>query len=68
MTAHYSAADCYGIVDLVSRRLTDSLVELFNKQPAGKGVKVETVNNKIYLELYVDCGKRRRRETLMEKY
>ncbi len=53
MTAHYSAADCYGIVDLVSRRLTDSLIELFNKQPAGKGVKVETVNNKIYLELYV---------------
>lgn len=53
MTAHYSAAECYGIVDLVSRKLTDSIIELFNKQPAGKGVKVETVNNKIYLELYV---------------
>ena len=51
--AHYSAIDCYGISDLVSRRFTDSLVELFNKSSAAKGVRVETVNNKINIDLYV---------------
>ena len=53
MTAHYAASECYGVVDLVSRKLTDSIIELFKGTPPAKGVVVETVNNKIYLELYV---------------
>ncbi len=53
MVAHYAAMDCYGIVDLVSRRLTDSIIELFNKSSSGKGVRVETVNNKIVIDLFV---------------
>lgn len=53
MTAHYAAQECYGVVDLVSRRLTDSIMQLFKGAPTAKGVVVETVNNKIYLELFV---------------
>lgn len=51
--AHYSAIDCYGVSELVSRRFTDSIVELFNKSSAAKGVRVETVDNKINIDLYV---------------
>ena len=40
MTAHYAA-------------LTDSIMQLFKGAPTAKGVVVETVNNKIYLELFV---------------
>ena len=51
--ASLAAMECYGIVETVSRRFTDSLVELFNKSSAAKGVRVETVNNKINIDLYV---------------
>lgn len=53
MVASNAAMECYGVADLVSRRLTDSLAELFNKIPNGKGIKVATVdNNKIYIDVY----------------
>ena len=38
---------------MVSRSLTDSLSELFNKTTIGKGVKVVTISNRINLELFV---------------
>lgn len=47
------ARDVYGVVDLVGRTFSDSLSELFKKQPLSKGVKVITVNNRIYVDLYV---------------
>ena len=53
MTASQAALDCYGVIDLVSRSLTDSLSELFNKTTIGKGVKVVTLSNRINLELFV---------------
>ncbi|MBD5085859.1 MAG: Asp23/Gls24 family envelope stress response protein [Clostridiales bacterium] len=53
MVAHLAAADCYGVVDLVSRKLSDSISEFFNKSPQGKGVKIVTIKNKINIELFV---------------
>jgi uncharacterized alkaline shock family protein YloU len=53
MTASQAALDCYGVIDLVSRSITDSLSELFNKNVVGKGVKVVTISNRINLELSV---------------
>lgn len=49
----YIARDCYGVVDLVSQKLTDSLSSIFKKQTASKGIKILTVNNRIYVDLYV---------------
>lgn len=40
--ASQAALECYGIVETVSRRFTDSLSELFNKKTQGRGVKVTT--------------------------
>ena len=49
--ASHTAMECYGIVELVSRRFTDSLAELLKKD--GRGVKVTTSGNRIYVDVYV---------------
>lgn len=52
VTGHI-AKDCYGVIDLVSQKFSDSFSELFKKKPLNKGVKIITVNNRIYIDLYV---------------
>jgi len=47
------ATECYGIVETVSRRFTDSLSELLKKDPAGRGVKVVTSGDRIYIDVFV---------------
>ncbi|MBO5304430.1 MAG: Asp23/Gls24 family envelope stress response protein, partial [Clostridia bacterium] len=44
--------ECYGVAGLVSRRLSDSVLMLFNKEPVSKGIKLVTVDNKIYIDVY----------------
>ncbi len=51
--ASQAATECYGIVETVSRRFTDSLSELLKKSPEGRGVKVMTSGDKIYIDVYV---------------
>ncbi len=48
-----AALECYGIVDTVSRRFTDSLSELITKQRGGKGVKVMANGDRIFIDIYV---------------
>ena len=52
VTAH-AALDCYGIVELVSRRFTDSLFEFIGKNKGAKGVKVTTNGDRIFIDVYV---------------
>ncbi len=47
------ASECYGVVDLVSRRFSDNIGLFFNKSNYGKGVKISTVDNLIYVEVFV---------------
>ena len=51
--ASHTAMECYGIVELVSRRFTDSLAELLKRDAGGRGVKVTTEGNRIYIDMYV---------------
>ncbi len=51
--ASAAALECYGIVEMVSRRFTDSLLELFKKPTGGKGIKVVTSGDRIYIDVYV---------------
>ena len=51
--ASNAALECYGIVEMVSRRFTDSFSELLKKQPGGKGVKVVTNGDRIFIDVYV---------------
>ena len=51
--AKNAALECYGIVDTVSRKFTDSLSELLKKQTGGRGIKVVTSGDRIYIDVYV---------------
>lgn len=48
-----AALECYGIVDTVSRRLSDSISELLKRQTDGKGVKVTTNGDRIFIDVNV---------------
>ena len=51
--ASNTALESYGIVEMVSRRFTDNLAGLLKKDVGGKGVKVTTSGNRIYIDVYV---------------
>lgn len=51
--ASRTALESYGIVEMVSRRFTDNLALLWKKDAGGKGVKVTTSGNRIYIDVYV---------------
>ena len=51
--ASHTALESYGIVEMVSRRFTDSLSLLMKKEVGGKGIKVTTSGNRIYVDVYV---------------
>ena len=51
--ASHTAIESYGIVEMVSRRFTDSLALLVKKNVGGKGIKVTTSGNRIYIDVYV---------------
>ena len=52
LTAH-TALDCYGVVDVVSKRLIDAIAALFGRTHFRRGVRVKSVDNRIYLSLCV---------------
>lgn len=53
VVANKIASECYGVVDLVSRRVTDALAQFFRSDPNTKGVKVTCIDHNIYLDVYV---------------
>lgn len=48
-----SALECYGIVDLVPKKLSDSISDLMRKQKVSRGVRVLTNGDRIFIDLYV---------------
>ncbi len=51
--ASHTAVESYGIVEMVSHRFTDSIALLMKKNAGGKGIKVTTSGNRIYIDVYV---------------
>ena len=51
--ASNTAMESYGIVEMVSRRFTDNLAQLLKKEVGGRGIKVTTHGNRIYIDSYV---------------
>ena len=51
--ASQAASECYGVVEMVSRRFSDNIGHLWGKHRLGRGVKVATVDNLIYIEVFV---------------
>ena len=50
--AKNAALECYGIVDTVSRRFSETLSELFKKSTS-RGIKVVTQGDRIFIDVYV---------------
>ncbi len=46
------ALDCYGVTELVSHRFFDSVLTLINRDPVGRGIKIITEDNRIYIDIY----------------
>ena len=53
MCAHRAASECYGVMALVSKGITDRVSSLRKRKAATKGVKVTTIDNRIFIDLYV---------------
>jgi len=51
--AGLSAMECYGVVGMVTRSSAGGLVELLRREQSSKGVKVQTSENEISIELHV---------------
>lgn len=47
------ARECYGVIDLVGQGFIDGLHDAVKRRTQSRGVKVLTVDNRIYLELSV---------------
>ena len=52
VVAGCAALDCYGVVDLVSKNLKDNIKELIKRKKYSKGIKISTVENRIFIDVY----------------
>ena len=52
VVAGFAALDCYGVVDLVSRSILDIARELVKKESFSKGIKINHIDNRIYIDIY----------------
>jgi uncharacterized alkaline shock family protein YloU len=59
-------SECYGVAELVSRRLSDSIITLFNKIPLSKGINVVTMDNCVYADIYVVLKEGVNKEAVLE--
>ncbi|MCR4398846.1 MAG: Asp23/Gls24 family envelope stress response protein [Firmicutes bacterium] len=54
--AGVAATECYGIVGMASRRVTDGIAELLGRENLSKGVEVTLDGNKVAITLNVIVG------------
>ena len=52
IVAGFSALECYGVVDLVSYGVKDSIKYLIKKLPYGRGIKITNKDNRIVIDVY----------------
>lgn len=48
-----AAVECYGLVGMASRKISDGFVELLGREALSKGVEVKIVNNELYIEVFI---------------
>lgn len=52
-TVGKAVSECYGIVGVTSKKVSDSFYDLLNKKNTGKGVIVRNKDNKVKLDIHV---------------
>ena len=51
--AAFAALDCYGIVELATKGIKDSISGLFGKNAQSKGLRITTYGDKIDIDIFV---------------
>lgn len=51
--ASYLATECYGVVEMVPFSFSDSFTDLFKRNGKGRGVRIATKGDRIYVDLFV---------------
>ncbi len=51
--AGLAATECYGIVGMASKNATEGFFELLKKDQLSKGIKVNTENEELIIDLYI---------------
>lgn len=49
----HTALDCYGVVDLVSKKFKDAVKEIFCKNSSTHGIKILTIGDRIHVDLQI---------------
>jgi uncharacterized alkaline shock family protein YloU len=53
LIAGNAAMECYGLVGMVSRRMSDGITELLGRENLGKGVEVQIAGDILAVDLYI---------------
>lgn len=48
-----AAVECYGLVGMVPRKMSDGLTELLGRENLGKGVEVQLFEDELIIDLYI---------------
>jgi len=51
-----AATECYGVVGMAGRKMTDGISELLGRENLAKGVSVSIDGDEVYIDLYVIIG------------
>lgn len=51
-----AAVECYGLVGMASRKLTDGFVDLLGRENLARGVVVKIEDNQVIIDLYIVVG------------
>ena len=51
-----TAVECYGLVGMASRKITDGFADLLGRENLARGVVVSIQDNKVIIDLYIVVG------------
>lgn len=51
-----AATECYGVVGMAGRKMTDGLSELLGRENLSKGISVSVEGDEVYITLYIIVG------------
>lgn len=54
--AGIAAVECYGLIGMASRKISDGFVEMLGKESLSKGVQVRIQDNEVVIDLYIIVG------------
>ena len=66
LCALHAARECYGVVALVAKNVLDKILSFFKGRHNTRGIKIETVDNRIFIQLFVILKEGVREEAVVD--